>query len=48
MACLAPKQADPIGRFFAHWVIVYFGQFFENYKSRPHIWDAFSTVKVVH
>jgi hypothetical protein len=27
------KQGDQIGRIFAHWAIVSFGQFFENYKN---------------
>jgi hypothetical protein len=26
----AGRQGDQIGRIFAHWAIVYFGQFFEN------------------
>jgi hypothetical protein len=26
-------QGDQIGRIFTHWAIVYFGQFFETYKS---------------
>jgi hypothetical protein len=26
-------QGDQIGQIFAAWVIVYFGQLFENYKS---------------
>jgi hypothetical protein len=25
-----------IGRIFAHWTIVYYGQFFENYRSSPN------------
>jgi hypothetical protein len=29
------KQGDQIGRIFDHWVIVYFGQLFENYHSSP-------------
>jgi hypothetical protein len=33
---VAGKQADQIGRFFADWAIVYFGQFRENDKSSPH------------
>jgi hypothetical protein len=31
-------QGDQIGRFFAHWVIVYFKPFFENYKRRHNLW----------
>jgi hypothetical protein len=27
------EQGDQIGRIFAHWAIVYFGQCFENYSS---------------
>jgi hypothetical protein len=30
------KQGDQIARIFAQWVIAYFGQFSENYRSRPH------------
>jgi hypothetical protein len=32
----AGKQGDQIGRIFAHWVIIYFGQFIENYSNIPH------------
>jgi hypothetical protein len=28
-------QCDQIGRIFAHWVIVYFGQLFLNCRSSP-------------
>jgi hypothetical protein len=35
---LARSQGDQIGRIFAHWVIFFFGQFFENYRSSPNIW----------
>jgi hypothetical protein len=34
---LAPVEGDQIGRIFAHWVIVDFGQFFENYRRSPHL-----------
>jgi hypothetical protein len=27
------NQGDQIGRIFAYWVIVYFWQFFENFRS---------------
>jgi hypothetical protein len=27
---LIPNQGDQIGRIFAHWVLVYFGQIFDN------------------
>jgi hypothetical protein len=30
-------QGDQIGRIFAQWVIVYFGQLLENYRSIPHV-----------
>jgi hypothetical protein len=40
------KQGDRIGQIFAHWVIVYFGQFFENYRSSPYICVAFFHGKV--
>jgi hypothetical protein len=48
MATLSSLQGDQIGRIFAPWVIVYFGQFFENYRSSPHFWSTFSTVKVMN
>jgi hypothetical protein len=35
-------QGDQIGRIFALWVIVCFGQFFENYRSNPHFGIVFS------
>jgi hypothetical protein len=28
------KQSDQIGRIFVFWAIVYFGQFFSNYRSQ--------------
>jgi hypothetical protein len=34
-----------MGGILAQWVIVYPGQIFENYKSNPHFWATFSTVK---
>jgi hypothetical protein len=30
-----------MGRIFDHWAVVYFGQFFENYKSSPNCWSPF-------
>jgi hypothetical protein len=30
------KQGDRIGRIFAHWVIICFGQFFLNFRTSPH------------
>jgi hypothetical protein len=30
-------QGDQIGRIFAYWAIVYFGQFSENYRSSPQL-----------
>jgi hypothetical protein len=35
------NQGDQIGRIFAFWVIVYFEQFFENYKNNPNFCAAF-------
>jgi hypothetical protein len=32
--CDAKEQGDQIGRIFAYWVIVFFGQLFEKYRSR--------------
>jgi hypothetical protein len=34
-------QGDHIGRIFAYWAIVYFGQFVVNYKSRRNFVAAF-------
>jgi hypothetical protein len=31
------RQDDQIGRIFAQWAIVYYEQFFENYRSSPHL-----------
>jgi hypothetical protein len=31
-------QGDQIGRIFAQWVDVYFGQLLQNYRSIPQIW----------
>jgi hypothetical protein len=31
----APKQGDQIGRNFAQWAIVYFGELYKNYRSSP-------------
>jgi hypothetical protein len=38
---LAHNQGDQIERILAHWVIVYFGQCFENHRSSAHFWAAF-------
>jgi hypothetical protein len=35
-------QGDQIGRIFAYWAIVYFGQFIENYGSSPDFCAPFS------
>jgi hypothetical protein len=35
------EQGDKNGRIFADWVIVYFGQFCENYRNSPKIWANF-------
>jgi hypothetical protein len=37
----ATQQGDQIGLIFARWVIVYFGQWFENYRSSAHFWATF-------
>jgi hypothetical protein len=42
------RQGDQIGRKFAQWVIVYFGQWFENYRSNAHLWLIFSTVPFMY
>jgi hypothetical protein len=34
-------QGDQIGRIFAQWVIVFFGQFLENYRSITSIFGYF-------
>jgi hypothetical protein len=33
----AGSQGDQIGQNFAYWAIIFFGQFFENFKSSPKI-----------
>jgi hypothetical protein len=35
-------QGDQIGRIFTQWAIVYFGQWFENYRSSPNFLATFS------
>jgi hypothetical protein len=39
------EQGDPIGQIFAYWAVVFFLQFFQNYRSFPHIRPLFNTVK---
>jgi hypothetical protein len=41
-------QGDHIGRIFAYWVIVYFGQWFKNYRGSANFWVTFSTVPVMN
>jgi hypothetical protein len=43
-----PYQGDQIGRIFAHLSIVYFGHYFENYRSSANFWAPFSTVPVMY
>jgi hypothetical protein len=38
------EQGDQIGRIFAQWAIVYFGQFFENHKSSPNFCATFPKI----
>jgi hypothetical protein len=40
------RQGDQIGRIFAHWVTVYFGQLFENYRRGSFFWATFFHDKV--
>jgi hypothetical protein len=35
--CAASGQGDKIGRIFAYWAFVFFGQCFENYVSSSHL-----------
>jgi hypothetical protein len=35
------KQSDQIGRLIAQWTIFYFGQIYENYRSRPKFGATF-------
>jgi hypothetical protein len=44
----ARDQGDQIGRKFAQWVIAYFWQLCENYKSIPHILATFSICEFQH
>jgi hypothetical protein len=39
-------QGDQIGRIFAQWVIVCFGQLHENYRTCPHFWATLFKCKV--
>jgi hypothetical protein len=34
-------QGDQTGRIFGQWMVVYFGQWFENYRSSAHFWATF-------
>jgi hypothetical protein len=45
LAYIGRRQGDQIGRIFAQWVIVYFGQFLENYRSSPNFGVTFSPGK---
>jgi hypothetical protein len=40
------KQGDQIGRILAYWVVVYFGQFLEDYMRRSNFCPTFSTVQM--
>jgi hypothetical protein len=40
-------QGDQIGRYFAHWAFVYFGQFFKNCISSPNLLLLFLPEKVI-
>jgi hypothetical protein len=40
------NQGDQIGRIFAHWALVVFGQLFENYRSSPYFWAIFPRKKL--
>jgi hypothetical protein len=37
----------PFGQIYSLWAIVYFGNMFENRRSRPNFWATFSTVLVI-
>jgi hypothetical protein len=41
---LVSDRGDQIGRIFANWAILYFGQFFENHTSSPYFGILCSTV----
>jgi hypothetical protein len=41
------RQGDQIGRIFAQWAIVYYGQFFENYRSSRHFCATFPLNKLI-
>jgi hypothetical protein len=41
-------QGDQIGRILANWAIVFFGQFFVNYRSRPVLGLLFGAVKSMY
>jgi hypothetical protein len=41
VVCPATDQGDQIGRIFACWATVYFGQCFENYRSGAKMWTTF-------
>jgi hypothetical protein len=34
------NQGDQIVRVLAYWVIIFWGQFFENYRSSTHLWAS--------
>jgi hypothetical protein len=38
---LLPWQGDQIGRICAYWAYVYYGQFFDNYRSSANFWAFF-------
>jgi hypothetical protein len=45
---LVALQGDQIGRIFAHWVIINFGQFYQNDKSGHNFGLLLSPVMIVH
>jgi hypothetical protein len=44
----ADNQGDQMGRFFAYWVIINFGQFYQNEKNSHNFGLLLSPVMIVH
>jgi hypothetical protein len=38
-------QGDQIGRIFAYWVLVYFGQFYAKIPQQSNFWSTFFRAK---
>jgi hypothetical protein len=47
MSSVQSNQGEQIGRIFAHWAVVYFGQFLKSCRNSSNFGATFSMVQVV-